>query len=253
MTMANKALVTGASGGIGLAFARRLARSGYEITAVARSEGKLHALVTELGPGHEFLIADLASADGQGRVADALTRQHFDLLVNNAGVGVIGSFAEVPLERTLAMLHLNCEALVTLAHAFLQNARPGDALINVGSTLSFLPAPTVAAYCATKSFVVSFSEALWVEQKARDVFVMALCPGITATQFQINAGGRFEDLPRRMIQTPEQVVDVALNALAKRHNPTVISGLKNLIFATLARLLTRRAVVTLMGRAMPTD
>jgi short-subunit dehydrogenase len=249
--MAKKALVTGASAGIGRVFARALAKHGYEVTGVARNEEKLRSLVAELGAGHGYLVADLSTVDGQRNVAGALEREHYDLLVNNAGVGVVGGFTDVPVERTLAMMHLNCDALVFLAHTFLKKAQSGDALINVSSAVAFAPMPSFSVYCATKSFVTAFSEALWSEQKAKGVYVMGLCPGITTTDFQIHAGGRVEDLPKNLSQTPEEVVRVAIEALERRNAPTVISGVKNVLFAAMMRSLPRKTAANALSKMMP--
>ncbi|WP_406402098.1 SDR family NAD(P)-dependent oxidoreductase [Streptomyces sp. NBC_00879] len=238
------ALVTGASAGIGREFARQLAATGYRVIAVARDPDRLRLLTDELGPDHEHLAADLATALGRQQVADVLANQRVHLLVNNAGTAVTGAFAAVPLPRTLAMMHLNCEALVTLAHLFLSQAEPGDALLNVSSTLAFAPVPNLSVYSATKAFVTSFSESLWYEHKDRGVYVMGLCPGMTATESQPHTG---EDVPAGLVQTPEQVVAAALTALRHRKRPTVISGRKNALFATAARNLPRRVVLSMLG------
>lgn len=245
-----KALVTGASEGIGNAFAKKLASEGYVITAVARNEQKLRELVSSLGTAHQFIVADLSTESGQKLITDELTKNHYDLLVNNAGVGVVGFFAETDIEKQISMMRLNCEAVVRLAHAFLKSAVQGDALINVSSTLAFTPMPSIGLYSATKSFVTAFSEILWFEQKKRGVFVMDLCPGITSTNFQTNAGGRIEDLPKNMAETPEQVVQNALKSLLNRTEPTVISGVKNKIFAGMSRVMPRKSLVSMMGKMM---
>jgi hypothetical protein len=109
---------------------------------------------------------------------------------------------------------------------------------------------SIGLYCATKAFVTSFSESLWFEQKSKGVFVMDLCPGITSTNFQVHAGGRAEDLPKNMAQTPEQVVDNALKAVVSRSQPTIISGVKNLMFASMSRLVPRKSFVTMLGKMM---
>ncbi len=246
--MPKKALVTGASEGIGKVFAKALAQEGYLITAVARNEARLNALVKELGAEHSAIAADLSTESGQAKVAAALEAGHFDLLVNNAGVGTSGGFLDHSIEKQKAMLRLNCEALTSLSYAFLKNAKSGDALINVSSTLAFLPMPSLGLYSATKAFVTSFTESLWFEQKKRGIYVMGLCPGITATSFQVNAGGRTEDVPASLAQTPEQVVAVALKALKTRTKPTVISGTQNSFFVALSRLLPRRSTVSMMGK-----
>ena len=248
--MSKKALITGASEGIGRAFAVALARDGHSITAVARSENKLQELVKELGPKHKYIVADLTSQDGQEQVARELTSEKYNLLVNNAGVGSVGNFRDTAVEKLLHMMHLNCDAVVRLAHAFLKKSVRGDALINVSSTLAFMPMPSLGLYCATKSLVTALSESLWFEQRSRGVYVMGLCPGITQTQFQINAGGKKEDLPANMAQSPEQVVEIALKALKKRDRPTVISGTKNLVFASISRLMPRKSTVSILGKMM---
>jgi short-subunit dehydrogenase len=249
--MAKSALVTGGSEGIGKAFVERLAKDGYQVTVVARSETKLRELTSRLGKEHKYIVADLSSREGQEKIMEVIEKAGFDLLINNAGVGTVGGFTDVPYDKQLAMFHLNCEALVKLSYTYLKNAKTGDALINVSSALAFMPTPSMALYCATKSFVTALSDSLWYEQKKRGVYVMGLCPGITETQFQVSAGGRKEDLPKGLSQTPDQVVDVAIQALASRRNPTIVSGIKNAIFAGVHRVLPRRALVTITGGMMP--
>ncbi|MER6791987.1 SDR family NAD(P)-dependent oxidoreductase [Amycolatopsis mediterranei] len=140
--------MTGASAGIGRAFATALAAAGYAVTAVARREDRLADLMAELGPGHDHLAADLATPEGLRATAERLSEPH-TLLVNNAGIAVHGGFAETPLEDSLAVLDLNCRAVVTLAHAFLAQAGPGSALVNMSSTLGFTPKPGLGVYSAT--------------------------------------------------------------------------------------------------------
>lgn len=246
--MTKTALITGASGGIGRAFAVALANKGWTVTAAARTQDKLSALVRELGEGHEYLAVDLASTAGQDAVIDRLRQKHFDLLINNAGAGVLGEFHEVPVERTLAMMHLNLDAVVRLAHAYLAGARAGDALINLSSTLAFVPMARSGVYCASKSFVTAFSESLWYEQKPRGVYVMGLCPGPTRSDFQTNAGGREEDLPQNMFQTAEVVVERALTALRRRSQPTVFTAAHNTLFSAFGRLVPRKLLANIAGK-----
>lgn len=248
--MQKRALITGASEGIGYCLSQALAKEGYLITGVARSEDKLKGLVKELGVGHEYLVADLTQRTGQTAVVQRLGAQPFDLLVNNAGIGIAGAFTNNPIEKQMAMLELNCSALVRLSHAFLANAKKGDALINVSSALAFMPAPGMGLYSATKSFVTAFTETLWFEQKKRGVYVMALHPGITTTRFQTNAGGKVEDLPENLSQTPEEVARFAVAQLRARKKPSVVSGPKNLFFSTFVRLLPRKSAVSMMGSQM---
>lgn len=246
------ALVTGASEGIGRVFAKQLAAEGFAVTAVARNEAKLQSLLAEIGPHHRALVADLSTTEGQDKVIHALNETPYDLLVNNAGVGTTGAFLDVALDRQVAMLRLNIEALVRLSYTYLKTAKAGNALVNVSSTLAFLPLPGLGLYSGTKAFVTSFSESLWFEQKKRGIFVMDLCPGITTTSFHVNSGGGTLDRDNpRFSQTPEQVVAVALRALRARKKPTVISGWHNNLLASLSRLLPRRTAVSLMGTQVP--
>ncbi len=241
-------MVTGASEGIGHSFAKRLAKEGYQVTAVARTEAKLKQLLSEIGSTHAYIVADLSTEEGQDKVAMALKEQHFDLLINNAGVGTVGAFFQVPLQKQKKMLRLNCEAVMVLSHAYLETAKPGDTLVNVSSTLAFLPLPAIGLYSATKAFVTSFTESLWYEQKERGVYVMGLCPGVTSTNFQVNSGGKAEDVPQGLAQTPDEVVDTALKAIGARKQPTVISGIKNRVFAGISRAMSRRSTVNMMGK-----
>ncbi|WP_329201194.1 MULTISPECIES: SDR family NAD(P)-dependent oxidoreductase [unclassified Streptomyces] len=237
------ALVTGASAGIGRAFAHRLAADGYRVIAVARDADRLRALTTRLGPGHEWLAADLAADDGLRRTAELIADSRPRLLVNNAGTATAGPFAATPLERAEEMLRLNCRAVTVLTHAFLARARPGDALLNVSSTLGRTPKQDLAVYSATKAFTTSLTEALWAAHRHSGVRVLALCPGMTVTESQ-----RHEDVPTAFVRTPDQVVAAALHALRAGTGPTVVPGAANRLFALAARLLPRRLALALLAR-----
>ena len=251
--MAKTAMVTGASGGIGLEFAERLAKQGYQVTLVARGEAKLKAHAARLGAGHRTITADLSVAADAKRVADDVRAAKYDLLVNNAGVGVYGAFADNPVEPTLAMMRLNMDSLVELSHAFLSGAKKGDALLNVASTLALLSFPGATAYCATKAFVSAFSEGLWYENKARGVYVAALLPGVTKTNFHEAAGGAADKQPPEAIsQTSAQVVEVALDALEGRSKPIILTSVTNKAMVFLnTRLLPRKTMVNIMGGQSP--
>jgi hypothetical protein len=244
------ALVTGASSGIGAVFARELARDGYTVTCVARSGDKLAELVKELGGGHRALVADLSDNGQLKRVADDLEGAGYSLLVNNAGYGIYGRFGELPIDRQEHMMFVNMNALVRLSHAFLKNARAGDALINVSSVLSRFPYPGGAVYSGTKGFVTNFTESLWYEYKDRGVYVMALLPGVTGTNFHaVATGGRIKAKPSGPSYPPEMVVHDALAALKARKAPSVISGPKYRLLTFLAtKLLGRKMMITRMGK-----
>ncbi len=246
-------MVTGASGGIGLEFTERLVKAGYQVTVVARNLAKLDELIARLGPGHRALAADLSVAEDWRRVAADVRASHYDLLINNAGAGVYGGFAEASLEANQAVMRLNMDSLVELSHAFLAGAKKGDALMNVASTLALLSLPGATTYCATKAFVNVFSEGLWYEQRPKGVYVCSLLPGVTKTNFHEAAGGKADQKPPAAItQTVAEVVDVAMKALKRRKRPTILTSFTNkaMCFVT-NRLLTRKAMVSMMGGQAP--
>ena len=248
-------LITGASSGIGETFARRLAAEGHDVLLVARSEDKLIALCNELGLNHnvraQYFVADLSLPESPARLLEETRDRNLeiDLLINNAGFGSMGEFAELDLSRELNMIDLNVRSLVELTHLFLQpmRERKSGSIINVASTASFQPVPFMATYAATKAFVLSFSEALWEENRPFGVKVMALCPGVTETGFF--AASHMKQPPARMVQTSEQVVDVALRAW-KRGKASVISGWPNRITVETERLVPRSLILRAVGAVM---
>jgi hypothetical protein len=248
--MPPKALITGASSGIGRAFAEALARGGYDLTLVARRTRKLEDLVNRLGPGrHRILAADLTQPGDLHGICEIIGSVHYDLLINNAGAGIYKPFRDMPWSDIEAITRLNCDAVTKLSHAYLGSATAGDALINVASIVGFTPYPPAAVYGATKAFVLSLSESLWYQAREHGIYVMALCPGATDTEFFEAAGATREDRPaRKYMQSPEAVVAAALRALRKRRKPTVIPGWHNTLFQVLMRLLSREALVRAVGK-----
>jgi short-subunit dehydrogenase len=251
----NTTLITGASSGIGEVFARKLAARGRNVLLVARSENKLITLCNELGRSNsiraQYVALDLSEPESPARLfEEAKERGLFvDLLINNAGFGSMGEFEHLELARELNMIDLNIKALVELTYLFLRPMleRKQGAIINVASTAAFQPVPFMATYAATKAFVLSFSEALWEENRPHGIKVLALCPGVTDTNFFEAARGHKP--PARISQTPEEVVDVALRGLAsgKSH---VISGWTNYLMTQSERLAPRSLVTRFAGRMM---
>jgi len=247
-------LITGASYGIGEAFAKRLAADGAQLILTARSRERLEALAAQLrsqyGASVHIVCADLANATGAREIFEEVERANLsvDLLINNAGFGALGEFAELSLPRQLEMIQVNVTALVELTHLFLQpmQARRGGAILNVASTAAFQAVPYFAVYAATKAFVLSFSEALMEEGRSSGIRVLALCPGSTATNFQAVAGSQHINAPR-FTQTSEQVVEAGLAALAQGRS-FVISGLTNKLQTQLERFVPRAVVTKMAGK-----
>ena len=242
--MSKRALITGASSGIGREFAVQLAGRGYRITGVARRKDLLDALMAELpGEEHDYLVADLSTPEGVSQVSDAIGACHFNLLINNAGYSVLQPFYESPLQVQQDILSVSCATLLHLSHSFLRQSETGDALINVGSIVSFLPTPAQPVYSASKAFIAAFSECLWEEHRQRGVYVMALCPGLTKTDFITTATGGDSDgqnLPEIMSQSVSQVVSEALTALDKRHKPVIVTGwINRVMVALMPRFMSR--------------
>ncbi len=251
----NTTLITGASSGIGEAFARKLAARGQNLLLVARSEDKLMTLCNELGRlksiHAQFVAMDLSQPDSPARLfAETQTRGlTIDFLINNAGFGAVGDFAKLDLARELNMIELNVRALVELTHRFLapMRERKSGAIINVASTAGFQPVPFMAVYAATKAFVLSFSEALWEENRPYGIKVIALCPGVTETNFF--AAANMQKPPGRVSQTPEDVVDTALRGL-KRGRSHIISGLPNYLMIQGERLVPRSVLARVAGKVL---
>ena len=243
------ALVTGASSGIGLAFARALAASGDDLVVVARDTQRLDALAKELGERYgttvEVLTADLTEPEQlaavEARLADP--DRPIDLLVNNAGAGVGGAFLDRDPDAAESAIRLNVVALTRLAHAALgpMVARGRGGLINVSSVAGFQPVPGSAVYSATKAYVTSLTEAVHEEVRGTGVQVLALCPGFTHTEFQARNGYTPRHLPALAWSEPEAVVAEALRDL-RRGRALSVPGLHYKALAGLSRLIPRSAV-----------
>jgi short-subunit dehydrogenase len=256
-----RALVTGASSGIGEAFARWLAADGVDLVVVARRAERLEALATALRSSVcrvEVLPADLTDAAGLERVAARLTdaAAPVDLLVNNAGFGTFGSFWELPLDGELAEIDTNVTALVRLTHAALGRMVPEGrgAVLNVSSVAGNQPGPGNAVYAATKAFVTTFTEGIAEELRGTGVTATALCPGLTTSEFHDVAG--VSDVRRRgpgvLWMTADDVARDGLDAAAKGR-VVHVTGLGNRVLAGLSgiapRGVKRRAAGAVLARA----
>jgi short-subunit dehydrogenase len=253
----NTTLITGASTGIGAAFARKLAARGRNVLLVARSEDKLIALCNELGRltsiRAQYVALDLQQPDAGAQLFEETQKRELeiDMLINNAGFGSMGDFGKLDLDRELEIIQLNVRALVDLTHRFLgpMRDRKRGTIVNVASTAGFQGVPYMATYAATKAFVLSFSEAIAEENRAHGIHVMALCPGVTETNFF--EASKIDRPPMRTIQTAEEVVDAALRGLA-RHKTVVISGWTNWFTIEAERFVPRSLVTKVAGKALRT-
>jgi short-subunit dehydrogenase len=244
------ALITGASGGIGLELARIFAEQGYALVLVARNRERLEEIAVELKPTPvQVLAKDLAlvgAAEGIHREVPKV-----DVLVNNAGYGVYGPFVKTPLDDELGMLQLNMTALVVLTKLYLPAmvAAKNGKILNVASTAAFQPGPLMALYYATKAFVLSFSEAIGNELEGTGVTVTALCPGPTATGFQARTKLEKSRLIKRMkVMDARTVAEAGYRGLMAG-KPVVIPGLMNKLLAQSVRF-SPRVLVTKIARMM---
>ncbi len=245
------ALITGASGGIGLELSRLFAQDGYDLILVARSTEKLQALAVELERAHGITVTILPADLSQPNAAQELYRQvqakdiRVDALVNNAGFGILGALATAPLEDSLEMIQLNLASLTILTQLFLPDMikRRFGRILNVGSTGSFSPVPTMAVYGATKAYVLSFSEAIAEELRGTGVSVTALCPGVTITGFQARSGVGEARMVTMGSMTAGRVAAIGYRALM-RGQPVIIPGFWN----SLMIFVTRFAPRSLMAR-----
>ena len=252
------ALVTGASSGIGEAFARELASRKNNLILVARSQDKLEKLATELSSTYqietEVIVRDLTDLAAGQTLFDAVSAKGLtvDLLINNAGFGDYGAFADRPLSKQLAMVQLNIMALVELTGLFLplMQQRQNGAIINVSSIAGFQPIPYMPVYAATKAFVLNFSEALWAENKDLGVKILVVCPGPTESKFYDRADfpNAATGLNGMTMASAEKVVRETLTALDKGQSTVVAGGFANQIIVNLPRLLPRDILVNAVGK-----
>lgn len=247
------ALITGASSGIGAALAQVFAADGADVILSARSEDKLRVLADEIREKYRvkarMIAADLSLPGEAKKIYDRVAKDGWqvDCLVNNAGFGVYGVFAETDWMAEANMLQVNIVALTQLTKLFLPDmiARGGGKILNVASMAAFQPGPMMAAYFATKAYVLSFSEAIARELKGTGVSVTALCPGATATGFQRAAGATGSRIfDWRALPTGAEVADYGYKAL-QRQKRVAVHGTINKMLVYGTRLLPRRVVVAI--------
>lgn len=246
------ALVTGASKGLGTAYAIELARRGANLVLVARSRDALDALAARLRDAHgvrvDVIPVDLADPESPARIVAELGERglEVDLLLNNAGLGTVGPFFDRPLEQHLFSVDVNINGLLALTHRLGARmlARGRGGIINVSSTAAFQPMPYQSSYAATKSFVLSFSEALAAELRGSGVTVMAAHPGAIATGF---FDGTTATIDPRAADTPERIATRTLDDFAKGKHVSYPGRSFNRVITWVSRPLPRRTVTSLTG------
>lgn len=242
-TTKRRALVTGASAGIGEAFAERLARDGWNLCIVARRRERLQGLARVLRKRHgvrvDVVVADLTDPADLRRVEQRAARDaSLELLVNNAGIADFGRFIDRDRDREEAEIRLNVLAVVRLTHAVLPGMarRKRGAVINVSSAAAMLPGPCLAVYSACKAFLNTFTEALHFELDATGIRMQVLCPGLTRTDIFDSAGADASSVPEFMWMSPSAVVDESLAAL-RRGTVVCVPGFTNQALTSLSGLL----------------
>ncbi|MGR9139079.1 SDR family NAD(P)-dependent oxidoreductase (plasmid) [Rhizobium leguminosarum] len=252
-----RALITGASSGLGLEFAELLAAQKFNLVLVARRREPMEKLAAELRRKHDVDIVvepiDLAAPGAAARLKSSLDEKslQIDILVNNAGYGLHGDFLDTPIERTTDMIQLNITALTELSYAFGRDmaARGSGQILLVASLLALQPVPSFAAYAATKSYVLAFGEALYEELRRQGVVVTSLCPGHTETGFDTAAGASVSPILRLLTMKPRPVAESGLRALSQG-KASVIAGFMNNVVAFSNRLTPRSMQRATMKRIL---
>jgi len=253
------ALITGATSGIGAAFAREFARRGHDLIITGRRKEKIEAVAAQVRAEHsvevEVILAELADPDDLDRLAARVAaEERLEVLVNNAGFAERGAFHATDLERHRQMLQVHCLATVTLTHRALPRMleRARGSIINVSSLIAFTPIPGNTMYSATKSFINMFTESLHSEVAEEGIRVQALCPGMTRTDFHVRLGldpeQTYQDRGLMKALTPEEVVTRSLEDLERGHI-VCLPGVNIKAIALATRLLPRDALYRITSKS----
>jgi short-subunit dehydrogenase len=259
--MKKTALITGASNGIGLELAKIHASKGGDLVLVARNKSKLDELKTELEKQFNVSVytigKDLSATESAQEIYDETNRQNIqvDYLINNAGFGDFGMFTDTDWNKELKMINLNITTLTLFTKLYLQDMvkRKSGKIMNVASIASFQPGPTLAVYCATKAYVLSFTEAISNEVSDKGVSIIALCPGATETGFQA-AGGLDESklFKDKKLPTGKEVAEYGYSSMIKGKT-VAIHGIMNYILSNSIRFIPRALVLKVSRKMLDKD
>ncbi len=248
------ALITGASGGIGEAFAQIFAENGYNLVLVARSKDKLNRIAEELQSQYQIKVSilaeDLSKADTASKIYAEVKKQEIiiDTLINNAGFGDFGAFVDEDLKTVTAMIQLNITTLTEMTSLFVKDmkARNCGKILNIASTAAFQPLPRFAVYAATKAYVLHFTEALHYELKNTNIAVSVLCPGPTSTGFAKRANADTLNFFKNAMDA-KTVAQIGYKGLMK-NKMTLISGFKNKLMSLSRTIPSRNFLVKMVGK-----
>lgn len=247
------ALITGASGGLGLEFAKIFAKENYNLILIARNKEKLEEIKKELENEFKILITTIEKDLSQNKAAEEVYKElkgkQVNILINNAGFATHGNFSETPLENEVDELMLNIVALTSLTKLIVRDMikREEGKILNVASTAAFAPGPLMSVYYASKAYVLSFSEGLSEELKGTGVFVTALCPGPTDTGFAKRAGVENTMLFNKKLMDPKRVATVGYKALMSGKK-VVIPGARNNVASFFMKHLPHKFILPLVKR-----
>jgi short-subunit dehydrogenase len=258
MSTKKVALITGATSGIGKDIAKCFAINGYTIIIVGRDQTKLHKTAEEFrkqyGADVTTILADLAQPGAAEKVFEAVKGKNINVLVNNAGFALSGEFAEQPTEDILELLRINIESITNLTRLILPDMldRRNGRILNIASTAAFQPGPNMAVFHATKSYVLSFSEAIRYELKGTGVTISTLCPGPTDTNFHKRAQVTSSRLFKMGMMRSDDVARIAYNGLMDG-DPLIIPGFKNRLSVILAKFAPRGIALKTMYKLNRTE
>lgn len=240
-----KALITGASSGLGADMARVLVEEGHDVILVARRKTKLEKLAKELGDKAQIIIMDISSTYNCMQLYNQVKKEKIDILINNAGFGLFGEFSDTNIDKELDMIDLNIKSIHTLTKLFLKDFKKKDKgyILNVASSAAFMPGPLMSTYYASKSYVLNLTEAIYEELKKEEsnVSVSILCPGPVETEFNRVAGVSFSIKPMESMK-------VAKYAIKKMFNEKliIIPGIKIKLGVFMTRLVPRKLLTKIV-------